>query len=71
MKRLIMAMLIAAAISVPSVFAEEVNADFFEEILEQNDFRSSFSDVDYSATMTMISEDPEEGISKRVVTIFR
>jgi outer membrane lipoprotein-sorting protein len=54
-----------------SVAAEEINAEYFEEILAQNDFRSAFLDVDFSATMTMISEDPEDGISKRVIKTFR
>ena len=71
MKRIIMIALLALMVIVPSVLAEEVDASFFEQILEQNDFRSSFLEVDYSATMTMISEDPEDGISKRVVNIFR
>ncbi len=51
------------------VFAEDVPD--WEEVLQTLDFRSNFTDTDFSSTMTMIREDPEEGISKSVVSMFR
>ena len=43
----------------------------FEEILEKMDFQSTFDEYDFSSEMTMISEDPDDGIEKLVVHQFR
>jgi outer membrane lipoprotein-sorting protein len=42
-----------------------------EEILERIDELSTFVDADFASVMTMITEDPEEGVEKMVVQQFR
>ena len=66
MKKIIIFLLALA--TMPVFSAEEID---FEKILDSVDFRGSFPDSDYSATFSMITEDPEAGVSKRVVTQFR
>ena len=50
-------------------FAQE--APDWNEALKTMDMQSNFQDNDFSATMNMISEDPEDGISITVMTTFR
>ncbi len=42
-----------------------------QNILERIDFSMSFENVDFSSVMTMISEDPEKGVEKRVIQQYR
>lgn len=42
-----------------------------QAMLEKVDFSMNFDDSDFAAVMTMISEDPETGIEKRVIQQFR
>lgn len=42
-----------------------------ERILRNVDSYSTFGNTDFSAEMTMIAEDPEKGLEKSVVRIFR
>lgn len=43
----------------------------FDAILKKMDFQSTFDTYDFSSRMTMIAEDPDEGIEKLVVHQFR
>jgi outer membrane lipoprotein-sorting protein len=43
----------------------------YDEMLKVLDERSSFMDSDFSARATMISEDPEEGIDRNTIRMFR
>ena len=43
----------------------------FDSIMKTIDERSNFLESDFSATMSMVTEDPEEGNDKRVVHTFR
>ena len=49
-------------------FDESLNLD---DILKSIDHRTNFEDTDYSAIMSMVIEDPENGIQKRSVQQFR
>lgn len=51
------------------IFSEET-PDFLS-MLKRVDIKANFDDNDFSATLNMISEDPETGITKREVTMFR
>lgn len=42
-----------------------------QELLERIDISMNFEDSDFSSMITMISEDPESGIEKRVIQQFR
>ena len=48
-----------------------ITVDEGQEILERIDFSLNFEDSDVAAVMTMISEDPEAGIEKRVIQQYR
>lgn len=66
MKKIVL--LIMVNIMLP-IFADEV-PDFFS-MLKRVDIKSNFENSDFSAMVNMISEDPETGISKREVAMFR
>lgn len=68
MKKILTTIFIAAVIlnSAFSTTIEEGN-----NILQTIDKQSNFEGSDFSATLTMISEDPEDGIEKTVVYQFR
>jgi outer membrane lipoprotein-sorting protein len=42
-----------------------------QELIENIDVSMNFDDTDFAAVMTMISEDPESGIEKRVIQQYR
>ena len=42
-----------------------------QAILEEIDFAMNFTDSDFASVMTMISEDPEAGVEKRVIQQYR
>ncbi|NOY09806.1 MAG: outer membrane lipoprotein-sorting protein [Spirochaetes bacterium] len=67
-KIVIFTILFAVILSPALVSAEKLN---YEQILKSIDKLSSFKDTDFSAVMTMISEDPENGMDKKVVQQFR
>ncbi len=48
-----------------------ISPDEAQELLEKIDFSMNFDDSDFAAVMTMISEDPESGIEKRVIQQYR
>lgn len=50
------------------VSAAELN---YEKILKSIDNLTSFKTTDFSAVMTMVTEDPEKGVDKKVVQQFR
>jgi len=66
---LILTILLLAAL-LPA-FLGAVTLDDGQRILAEIDRTSNFSGTDLAAEMTMISEDPEEGIEKTVVQQFR
>ena len=51
--------------------AAEKDMSIIEDILRKVDEQSSFPETDLSAVLTMIIEDPEEGLEKIVVRHFR
>lgn len=61
--------LLLAAVTLTTVFATTINEG--TEILNIIDRQSNFEGSDFSATLTMISEDPKDGIDKTVVYQFR
>jgi len=67
MKSFIAGMVVLVA-GLGSLFA--ANPDF-DKILAELDTLNRFTDVDFTSTMTMVSEDPAEGTEKMVVTQFR
>ncbi|MBN1648792.1 MAG: outer membrane lipoprotein-sorting protein [Spirochaetales bacterium] len=69
MKKPILYAVILLLICPNVLFAQEVPD--FGKLLKTLDFRSNFEKTDFSATHTMISEDPEDGVTKNVITIFR
>lgn len=68
MKKAITILLIAA-LAITSAFA--ISIEEGSELLKIIDSQSTFEGTDFSATMTMISEDPQDGIEKNVVLQFR
>ncbi|MFP4115314.1 MAG: outer membrane lipoprotein-sorting protein [Spirochaetota bacterium] len=58
---------LAVALASP-VVAQELDT---EALLERIDERQTFSDTDFASTVTIISEDPEEGTERMVVRQFR
>lgn len=69
MKKKTLCAILMILISSGAVFSQSVPD--FDKLLEGLDFQSNFAETDFSAIMTMISEDPEEGITKNVITTFR
>jgi outer membrane lipoprotein-sorting protein len=69
MKKVIGILFIAAAVTMTSAFATTVQEG--TEILKIIDGQSNFEGSDFSATLSMLSEDPEDGIDKTVVYQFR
>ncbi len=66
----ILSMLLAVLLLSPlAATAEEF--PHIRQILEDLDVLTTFDDVDFSAMMTMITEDPENGLEKTVVRQFR
>ena len=68
MKKILITIFIAAVI-LNSAFATTIEEG--NSILQKIDSQSNFEGSDFSATLTMISEDPEDGIEKTVVYQFR
>ena len=48
-----------------------INQEEGQQLLERLDSSLNFDDRDFAAVMTMISEDPETGIEKRVIQQYR
>jgi len=68
MKKILITIFIAAVI-LNSAFATTIEEG--NSILQKIDSQSNFEGSDFSATLTMISEDPEDGIEKTIVYQFR
>lgn len=51
--------------------ATAISPEEGQELLEQIDFSMNFDESDFSSVITLISEDPESGIEKRVIQQFR
>ena len=68
MKKII-TLIFMAAVLLNSAFATTIGEG--NTILQTIDNQSNFEGKDFSATLTMISEDPEDGIEKTVVYQFR
>lgn len=60
----------ALFIFITAILGAEETPDFFS-MLQRVDLKRNFEEVDFSATISMVSEDPETGIKKREVTQFR
>ncbi len=69
MKKRLVLIAMMLILATTSVFAVSI-ADG-EKILEEIDAMSNFEGTDFSALMSMISEDPEDGIDKTTVQQFR
>ena len=69
-RRLQVAMFSVGLLLLGVVCANAVTLDL-EAILNSIDRRRNFEDTDFSAVMTMIRENVEDGVSKRVVQQFR
>jgi outer membrane lipoprotein-sorting protein len=69
MKKIITILVILAAATMTTAFATTI--DEGTKILQIIDSQSNFEGTDFSATLSMISEDPEDGIDKTVVYQFR
>jgi outer membrane lipoprotein-sorting protein len=66
-KRLLNLLLsICAALPLAALTSEEA-----QELLERLDMSMTFESGDFAAVMTMISEDPESGVDKRVIQQYR
>lgn len=70
MKRLYTAVCVGLIILLAGAFCFAQDFSEIEAILARVDAQTSF-DTDFSAVMTMIVEDPEQGIAKMVVRQFR
>lgn len=62
------ALMLCAAVLVPGVAAQELDTD---ALLRRVDELASFEETDFASTVTIISEDPEEGTERRVIRQFR
>ena len=65
-KLILVVLLLAASATLFALSPEEGQA-----ILEEIDFAMNFQDADFASVMTMIREDPETGIEKRVIQQYR
>ena len=54
-----------------SVGSFAISPEEGQAILEEIDFALNFNEDDFAAVMTMISEDPESGVEKRVIQQYR
>jgi outer membrane lipoprotein-sorting protein len=68
LKRIITTVLVTILLAAFSVGAAQVDVN---AILRTIDKQSAFPATDFSAKMTMVTEDPGKGIEKQVVTFFR
>ena len=72
MKRKYISVLLSAALLLlVSLSGMAITVEEGQEILEKLDFSMNFDNGDFAAVMTMISEDPETGIEKRVIQQYR
>ena len=62
--------MILITIGSAAVFAADAEPDF-AKIMESLDLKSNFEGTDFSSQLTIITEDPEEGVSKEVTNQFR
>lgn len=53
-----------------AAFAAGAEPDFVT-MMESLDMKSNFEDIDFSSQLTIITEDPEDGVSKEVTNQFR
>ena len=68
MKNRIVVFILLFMIVAGALFAAELDG---EKILRAIDEQRNFTDRDFSSVMSMIREDPEEGVEKKVVQQFR
>ncbi|MGI6608962.1 MAG: outer membrane lipoprotein-sorting protein [Limnochordia bacterium] len=71
MKKALLSSLIVACLLVTVTAQAAIKQSDVERILRNVDNASTFMSTDFSAEMTMISQDPEKGVEKHVVRIFR
>ncbi len=69
MKKIMLYAIILLLTCLNVLFSQEIPD--FDKMLESLDYQSNFKKTDFSATLAMISEDPEDGVSKNVITTFR
>ena len=71
-KRFFIAVLAACGLAVGApAFAQGTAGTDFKAMLRTIDSRSNFAATDYSARLSMVSEDPSEGSEARTVQMFR
>lgn len=63
--------LLAILISIVTHTAPAITVEEGQEILDRIDFSLNFENSDIAAVMTLISEDPETGVEKRVIQQYR
>lgn len=66
MKKIVFLALMLVPMALSAITVSEA-----QDILAVIDYQSNFDNVDFSAVMTMITEDPEDGVEKSVVQQFR
>ncbi len=66
--RMIPMILLSAAVAFP---AAAITVEEAQKLLEELDVLMTFESRDFAAVMTMISEDPESGVTKHVVRQYR
>jgi outer membrane lipoprotein-sorting protein len=68
MKNKLMALVLLLMMGGGALFAADIDG---AKILQTIDRQRNFDDTDFSSVMSMIQEDPEEGVEKKVVQQFR
>ena len=69
-KKIFLVLLLITTISVSAAFSDDSEPDF-AKMMESLDMRSNFEGTDFSSKLTIITEDPEEGVTKEVTNQFR
>ncbi len=69
-RKIFLTMLVLISMGGAVIFAADTEPDFVK-IMESLDMQSNFEDIDFSSQMTIITEDPEDGMSKEVSNQFR
>ncbi len=68
LRRILFYLALLFTVGVISLHAESLDT---QKLLETIDELKTFENKDFTAVMTMVSEDPEEGVEKRMVQQFR
>ena len=71
MKRIYRTLIISALLAFAPFALSAITNEEAQELLENIDVSMNFDDSDFASVMTMISEDPETGVEKRVIQQYR